>query len=52
MKLQKRLVATRLGLNFLKVHLVFDIVGCIAKHRVSFASARLSVHEYRSINTV
>ena len=52
MKLQKRLVAPCLGLDFLKVHLVFEIVSGITKHRVSFACARLSVHEYRSIHTI
>ena len=52
MKLQKRLVAPRLGLDFLKVHLVFEIVGRITKHRVSLTGARLSVHEYRSIHAI
>ena len=52
MELQKRLVAPRLGLNLLKVHLVFEIVGRITKHRVSLTGARLSVHEYRSIHAI
>ena len=51
-ELKKRLVAPGLCLNFLKVDFVFNIMGYIAKHGVSFASACLTVHKYCSINAI
>ena len=50
--LEKRLIATRLSLNLLKVHFIFNVMRGITKHRIGFTSTRLSIHEYGSVNAV